>query len=88
MVVPPNDPIALANAIIDMMRDEQRRSSMVASAMARTAGDLSWDRIAVQTVEIYRNIQSTNPGEQANCRTRNSEFRETIVRGRSDDHGK
>lgn len=49
-LVPPNDPAALAQAIITLLRDEQARNSMANAARKLALERFSWDRI----VEQYR----------------------------------
>jgi glycosyltransferase involved in cell wall biosynthesis len=53
VLVPPRDPEALARAILDLLRDPERREQIGARARERSA-DLSIDRIADRFVELYR----------------------------------
>ncbi len=54
-LVPPEDPAALAEAMVTLARDRERRA-----ALARRSGDLAlgydWPRIARQTCELYRRV--------------------------------
>lgn len=55
LIVPPADHAALAEAIIKLLTNDQLRKDMGAKAYEKaTVGDLSWDRIAVQTVDVYQ----------------------------------
>lgn len=54
MLVPPRDPQALAEAIIELLSNESKRSRM-ADAIGRLSrqGEFAWDRIARKTVAVY-----------------------------------
>ncbi len=53
LLVPPSDPVALADALIRILTDEPlRRRLQTGAAQART-GELSWSRIASQTIGAY-----------------------------------
>jgi glycosyltransferase involved in cell wall biosynthesis len=55
LFVPTNDPIALAQAVQQLITDRARRARLEAGA--REAAQLfSWDRIAAQTLEVYRSV--------------------------------
>ncbi len=56
VLVPPGDPAALARAIVDLMRDENRRHRLSAAAQLRCQRDLAWSTIAKQTVGVYQRI--------------------------------
>jgi len=53
-IVPPKDPKKLAEAIIDLLKDKEKRREMGENAYRKTEEELSWDNIAVKTIEIYR----------------------------------
>jgi len=53
-VVPPRDPERLAQAIIDLLMDREKRRKMGENGYRKTEEELSWDNIAAKTVEIYR----------------------------------
>lgn len=55
-LVPPGDPDALAAALDDLLRDEGERSRLADAARAAAAGPYSWDRIAAQTMDLYRSL--------------------------------
>jgi glycosyltransferase involved in cell wall biosynthesis len=56
LVIPPGDEQALARAIVELLRDEQRRKAMSAAAARVPSEDLSWDTIARRTEEVYRAV--------------------------------
>lgn len=45
-VVPPDDPAALADALIELLRDPTRRAALGAAGRARAIDRFSWERIA------------------------------------------
>lgn len=57
LFVPPNDPMSLANAIGQTLIDPERRARMERGA-SEAAKLYTWDRIAAQTIEVYRSVIS------------------------------
>ncbi len=55
LVVPPDDPAALAGALIEVLRDPVRREAMAAASRAAADGPFSWDAIAAATERVYAN---------------------------------
>jgi len=55
VTVPPEDPPALARAIRQLLRDDDRRREMAVRSR-KMADQLSWDNIADRHLEIYRSI--------------------------------
>jgi glycosyltransferase involved in cell wall biosynthesis len=53
LVVPPEDPAALAEALIELLRDPARRTAMAAASRAAADGPFSWDAIAAATERVY-----------------------------------
>ncbi|MEA2665006.1 MAG: phosphatidyl-myo-inositol alpha-mannosyltransferase, partial [Candidatus Eremiobacteraeota bacterium] len=53
MLVPPNDPEALAAAVIEMLSDEERRVEMGRAARAHALAHYAWDDIARRLEETY-----------------------------------
>ena len=53
-VVPPRDSQALAMAVVRLLKDEKLRKEMGENAYKKLKEDFSWDRIVVQTMEVYR----------------------------------
>jgi len=52
-VVPPADEQALAAAVVSVLRDREKRCEMGKKAYLKATTDLSWERIAEQTVRVY-----------------------------------
>jgi len=55
-VVPPKDHQRLADAIITILSDNERRITMGKNAYEKMQEELSWDRIADKTIEVYKEI--------------------------------
>jgi glycosyltransferase involved in cell wall biosynthesis len=55
LFVPPNDPLALANAIKQALVDSELRARLERGA-SEAAKLYTWDRIATQTIEVYRSV--------------------------------
>jgi len=55
-LVPPNDPDALADAVIDMLSDEDRRVAMGRAARAHAVANYAWDDIAERLEQIYDGV--------------------------------
>jgi alpha-maltose-1-phosphate synthase len=57
-IVPPNDPAALAEAVSAILEDRESRLRMGRKAAEKAAGELSWARIAAETVRVYESLVS------------------------------
>jgi glycosyltransferase involved in cell wall biosynthesis len=57
LIVPPGDDEALAAALLELLRDEARRTAMGRAAADMVSGDLSWDRIAERTETVYESVR-------------------------------
>ena len=55
LVVPPEDPKALAEAIIKLLKDEELRKEMGKNALKK-AEELSWDNIAKMHMKVYEEV--------------------------------
>ncbi len=55
-LVPPEDPNALAEALIELTGDQGARERLSAAADQATAGPYSWDAIASQTIALYKEL--------------------------------
>jgi phosphatidylinositol alpha-mannosyltransferase len=53
LLVPPGEPVALADAIVALLADEPRREQLGRAARTIAQERYSWDRIAQQLAEIY-----------------------------------
>jgi glycosyltransferase involved in cell wall biosynthesis len=62
-VVPPRDPKALADRVVEILEDRPLASSMAEAARRRARNEFSTERMVERTVEFYRDaIGSTVPG--------------------------
>ena len=52
--VPPRDPEAIASALQLLLADDERRERLGAAARERVESRYAWDRVAAETVRIYR----------------------------------
>ena len=55
-LVPPGEPSALADAVVELLADEQAREQLGRSARAIAVERYSWDGIAERLVEIYESL--------------------------------
>lgn len=55
-LVPPEDPVALAGALIELISDPAARARLEEKAVAAAAGPYSWDEIARSTMRLYREV--------------------------------
>jgi glycosyltransferase involved in cell wall biosynthesis len=62
LVVPPRDDRALAEAMVALLTDDDRRAAMGRAARAMTEGDLSWDTVARRTVPILERLAAGRDG--------------------------
>jgi phosphatidylinositol alpha-mannosyltransferase len=52
-LVPPSDPVALADAVVDVLSNEERRVEMGRAARAHAVANFAWDDIARRLEEVY-----------------------------------
>ena len=57
-IVPPKDPEKLADAIIALLTDSEKRKRMGERAKKKTQEELAWKNIALNTVEVYKKALS------------------------------
>ena len=55
-IVPPRDVNALADAIIKLLKNEKLRKKMGEDAYKKMKEELSWDKIAEKTIEVYKEV--------------------------------
>jgi glycosyltransferase involved in cell wall biosynthesis len=55
-LVPPGDPEALAAALTELVEDAEQRRELERRAASAAAGPYSWDRVAEQTLAVYREV--------------------------------
>jgi glycosyltransferase involved in cell wall biosynthesis len=60
--VPPDDPVALARAIDDLLNDDARRAEMGRVGRDRVTTELSWTRSSEQLLAAYNHAVSVLPG--------------------------
>jgi starch synthase len=56
LLVPPDDPAALAAALNALILDPARAAAMGAAGRKRAAAEFGWDAIAAQTVQLYQDL--------------------------------
>ena len=56
LLVPPDDPAALAAALNALVLDPARAAAMGAAGRKRAAAEFGWDAIAAQTVQLYQDL--------------------------------
>ena len=55
-IVPSKKPRALADAVVKLLKDEKLRNKMGENGYKKLASDLSWDKIAEETIKIYDKV--------------------------------
>ena len=55
-LVPPGDVLALRSAIAELLAGDGARAGLADAAARAAAGPYSWDRVAGQTLALYRNL--------------------------------
>ncbi len=58
LLVPPDDPAALADALNALLRDPARAAAMGRAGRRRAVDEFSWDAVAVQTAALYAELVS------------------------------
>ena len=58
LLVPPGDKDALANAIIGLLKDEDRRNSLAWNARGKASDDESWESAAGKLVALYGSLRN------------------------------
>jgi starch synthase len=56
LLVPPDDPVALAEAINSLTRDRDRAKAMGVAGRERAATEFDWAKIARQTADLYKAV--------------------------------
>jgi len=56
VLVPPRDPVALADAVVELLGDEERRLAIGTAARKLAVERYSWDRVASRLKEIYEEV--------------------------------
>jgi starch synthase len=58
LLVPPDDPPALAAALNELLADPTRAAQLGAAGRKRAVAEFGWPQIAAQTAELYRELTS------------------------------
>jgi glycosyltransferase involved in cell wall biosynthesis len=58
MIVPPDDPVALAEALVELARDPERRRCMSEASRARHAALFTVPRMVAETIAVYETVLS------------------------------
>ena len=58
LLVPPDDPAALADAMNALLRDPGRADAMGRAGRERAVAEFSWDAVAAQTAALYAELVS------------------------------
>jgi len=58
LLVPPDDPASLAEALNALVRDPGRAAAMGRAGRERAVGEFSWDAVAAQTAALYAELAS------------------------------
>jgi len=66
LLVPPKDTKALAEAIIKLLKNDKLRRKMGENAYRKTKEELSWDNIAVKTIEVYKEAINEHKSKRRN----------------------
>lgn len=61
LIVPPRDHLQLAEAIISLLGDDGLRSEMKLNIKHKIEGELSWDRVARETLQLYQAMLGNHP---------------------------
>jgi glycosyltransferase involved in cell wall biosynthesis len=59
MLIPPADAAALADAIRQLLNDQQAQQRMSEAGKKRVREQFNWERAARKTLEIYREVLAT-----------------------------
>jgi len=66
LLVPPKNPKALADAIIKLLKDDNLRKEMGENAYKKMKEELSWDKIAEKTIEVYKEAINEHKSKRRN----------------------
>jgi glycosyltransferase involved in cell wall biosynthesis len=61
IVIPPRSPRALADAVVDLLRDPERRARMSAAGRARHAALFTQERVVAETAAVYERALHSAP---------------------------
>jgi starch synthase len=61
LLVPPDDPAALADAMNQLLREPGRAAAMGRAGRERAVAEFSWDAVAAQTAQLYAEFAAVMP---------------------------
>jgi phosphatidylinositol alpha-mannosyltransferase len=61
LMVPPDDPTTLAEALVALLTDEQRRRTLGANARLIASDHYGWDGIARRLLDVYERVLEVEP---------------------------
>jgi glycosyltransferase involved in cell wall biosynthesis len=64
-LVPPRDPVALADVIGPLLESPSRRAELARAGLERVRSRYSWDRVAADTAAVYQQTVGRQGAEQA-----------------------
>ena len=64
LIIPPKDVNALAEAIIKLLKDDELRKKMGEKSYIKMKEEMSWDKIAEKTIEVYKEAIELHYGAQ------------------------
>ena len=71
LLVPPQDPASLADALNLLLRDPGRADAMGLAGRERAVTEFSWDAVAAQTAALYAELappaQARSPQQKGSC---------------------
>ena len=60
LLVPPNDPASLADAMNALLHDPMRAAEMGSAGRERAVAEFSWDAVAAQTAALYAELTAAD----------------------------
>jgi alpha-maltose-1-phosphate synthase len=60
LLVPPNDPASLADAMNALLHDPMRAAEMGSAGRERAVAEFSWGAVAAQTAALYAELTGTD----------------------------
>jgi len=75
LLVPPDDPAALAGALNELLADRAWGEAMGVAGRRLVEQEFAWDKIAARTAELYRKLEGWKPG----ARTSSNELRASSI---------
>jgi starch synthase len=60
LLVPPDEPEALADALNTLARDPQRAEAMGEAGRQRAISEFDWTSIALQTAKLYQEVAGSS----------------------------